>query len=494
MYILALAVLFPLQGFAANFEAANARSCAQDLHTLVGTKTGQSAGSKKDQSSLNYFRARIEHNYAANNEDWFKEHALDAFKRAIDEKINWQRYHEEGLKPGERIIWIQQSMLKDLNDKLWDIGGTEYYLLQLDEALAKVLSENPRYGRIIHRNYKDRVLISSLEPGEFKSLVLSKVINEVTTKISKVREVPGLGWEWNRYMRQSLNFGWDMSMERALLDMQVSKLGLSFEQWKEISHELQIKISLEMMYKKISLEEAMVYARRHRGQQGVLQKWLVSKGINKKWANKILYYMHLTNVADMLPTQKLLDDTEFQYLLRARDSINESYSQALQDLPKFKRLFADSWDFRRATFIRELKDSHTILATDISGLGEKALLARHKWIVDGAKISTLETVYDKTSVFLDSYFKTLHDEIAQIVGGADKVRLYASGDDALWGLPDLTEAQRVEINKLLAERKDLYSLMRNIPRPGEAKSVADTIFETRDALFELKAKLKADKE
>jgi len=457
-------------------------SCAASLKDLVLAGT--------DRSSFNHFKSRIKVNYSASNEDWFKEHVQDAFRRAVDEKLNWQLYHENGLAEGERIIWLQQGMLKELNDKMWDIGGTEYYLIQLDTALAKVLDANPHYGRIIHRNYKDRVVITSLSVKDFQSLVMSKVTQELVVEISKLRQTAGNGWEWTQYIRHGLKLGEGQSLDDAHFALQLGKLGKSFDDWRAETVDLRARLDFSLSQKGLTLSEALRRSRYYKADIDAFRSWMRSKGFSSKFADRVKYYARLTNIADFLPTAPLLSDADFQYLLRAKRALDVNQAEILHDIAKFKTLFRDTWDFRRATFIRDLRESHVVLATDISGLGEKALLARDKWVAGGATKSGIESVYNTTTDFLNNYYKDLHDSLASIVGGADNVKLYASGDDALWGLPRLTPEQKAKVHTLLEGKNDLYSLVTKIKNPGEAESVAEAIFEARDNLFKLKPVVK----
>jgi len=444
-------------------------------------------------SSLNFFKSQISKNYALNNEAWFKEHAADSFGRTVNEKINWQRYHEEGLKPGENIIWIQQGMLKELNDKLWDIGGTEYYLLNLDRSLAEVLKSNPQYGRIIHRNYKDRVIISNLSAEEFQKQVMPKVRQRLVTEISQVQTSAGAGLEWSTYIRNSLNIGDGKSLSDAHFNLQLGKVGQNFDSWKSEVTGLRAKLELNLSSKGLSFGEALRRSRLYGSDTEAFRAWMRSKGFPSKTADRIKYYARLTNIADFLPTAEVLSDADYKFLLKAKEVFENDTSKILPELPRFKTMFRDSWDFRRAAFVRDLKESHVVLATDIAGLGEKALLARDKWIASGANKGNIESVYNSTTEYLDGYYKSLHDGLAQIVGGADKVKLYASGDDALWGLPKLTIEQHQAVEELLSSKKDLYHYSHRIQKPGDPESVADSIFGARDSLFALKPAVKQEK-
>lgn len=484
---LGVAALLGTSSFAAKNE------CVRSMQILHGSVANSSNDSHKASGSLDYFRTRINSNYATSNEDWFTEYAESSFARAIDEKLNWQNYFEHGLQPGERILWLQQGMLKELNDKLWDIGGTEYYLLNLDEVLSRVLEKNSRYGKIIHRNYKDRVVVTKLSEEEFRSLVLNKVVSELVTEISKIRKAPGSGWEWSSYVRQSLKLGSGDSLESAHFDLQLSSVGKTFDEWSSETGLLRKKLDTALHSKGLSLGEALKRARLYKGNIEALKAWLKTKGLPSKYAGRLLYYSRLTNIADFLPTAQLLDEADLRMVESAKQWTGSSRGEILQELPRFKKILSDSWDFRRATFIRDVKDSHFIVATDISGLGEKALMARDRWISEGADPSKISRVYDGTTEYLSKYYKDLHDELAAAVGGSEFVKLYASGDDALWGLPELTPLQHSKIQEIFKDKNDLYVLIKPIKRPGDADSVADAIFESRDDLFALKPIIKKEK-
>ena len=410
---------------------------------------------------------------------WFQSSSAQSVQRALQVQIDWAEFKTNGLRAGEQLHWIQQSQLKELNEKLWDLGGTEFYLLTLDQSLADVLDRNPAFGRIIHRNYKDRVVVSSLGEAEFEEQVLKPAQQLLAERIAKVRERPSAQMLWEHYIHDSIILGHGDSFETAFLNLKLERLGVSFENWKKAATE--IRSSLLARAKDHSLEwnDVLFKARKLKDEPDLFNAWLKHNGFTSDavdMGDRVRSDIKLAGVADFLPTAQVASPREVAQL----KSMIAGGSGTLS-------LSANAtWDLSRALFLKKTLQSHYVLATDIQGLGAQALLAQDAWVARGASRAELAQVYAGTTEQLTRSYSELRRDIESIIGYRDSTTLYTSGDDGLLGLPALDQSTFEKIKTLLKNRPGFYTHIEEIDTPGNPESVARAIFEVRKNLFDLK--------
>jgi hypothetical protein len=466
-------------------DAPRSRDCTQALKSLLGDRAGQ-------LSSREYLSLRLQANYAQSREEWYEQNLASHIKRALRERLDMYRFYDEGLKRGERVVWVQQGLLKELNEKLWDIGGTEYYLLRLDEALSEVLDQNPAYGRIVHRNYKDRVIVTSLSSEDFEKRVLSQVKHKLAQRIGEIRERPGQNNLWETYIAQSIKFSDGTSIENAYVNLTLKQFRMNYDEWQKTTVSLRNRLKFTLETQGIAWAKVLKAARRFKDSNEALVRYVAMHGVrlDRRQVQQIRYYMRLMRLADFLPMAKLPTEAERRFMQAALERAQIGGTQALNDIPRLKTLLADSWGYRRALFLGDVKNSHHMMATDISGLGERAMLAQDAWIEEGAHLSRLENIYEGTTRFLDDQYESIERELRRILGEQADIHVYSSGDDALWGLPQMTIEQMNDVRAFLKSRDNLYSQLSEIAKPGDPESIAFSVHHARDELFRLKPELK----
>lgn len=462
-------------------------TCSEAFRALLDSRKGS-------LSSRDYLRVNLSQSYARTRHEWYRSEVAVSAIRNLKERLNLYKYFQEGLASGEKILWIQQGLLKDLNEKLWDIGGTEYYLLKLDDVLADVLEAHPSWGRVIHKNYKDRVIVTSLSTEDIQSKLLHEVQKRVAQSIGEIRSNPGANYSWESFIEQSLRFSEGLSLEAAYADLMLRQYRMSFEEWQKATITLRKRLKMNFENRGLSWAQVLRAGRRYKNSDESLMAYFAKQGvpISRQTLEQLRDYMHLMRLGDFLPLPRIPTDSDVAFMKLAIARLEAGEVNILEDIPRLKKLLEDSWGYRRAVFLDDIKTSGSIVATDISGLGEKALLAQDAWIDAGARLSELPAVYRQTSEFLNTRYAEIESELRAVLGKDAEIYVYRSGDDALWGLPPLDAFTMKKVKEILGSNKDLYSQIVTIEKSGNPEAVADAIYKAREELFRLKPEKKPD--
>ncbi|MEO5667062.1 MAG: hypothetical protein ABIR96_03295 [Bdellovibrionota bacterium] len=439
-----------------------------------------------------HLQKELERAYEGSDTQWYKQNLEQDLDQALLERQNFQKYLDEGLKPGEKVYWVQQRELKELNEKLWDIGGTEYYLMTLDRELGKLLKEHPELGRVVHRNYKDRVIVSSLSAEDFEKQVLAPLRKQVSTEIGAVKERLGTSYLWSDYMEDSLKIGQGSSLENAFLDLHLGAQGKTFADWKtEISKSRQLlEEHVQSQHPGASIEKYLRQARKLREDPEALAKWFASEKLAPETGNEVLKYLEDLRVADFLPLAKPMTEADQKLLAHSQAVLKSGEASPLSEVSRIESVVDESWIFQRTHFLKEAQKARYMVATDIQGLGEKAMLAQDKWLKAGADPKTISTVYADTTKFLNGRYSQVLEGLKKILGQEASIGVYRSGDDALWSLPEMTIEQKNAVDALFQAQSDMYHAVVDVNAAGGPSAVADAVHGAREKLFSDKAVLK----
>lgn len=471
--------------------AMESRKTAREL--LERVKAARRAGTAQNPDlSREHLKKELRKAHGGSDADWYRDTLEKDLDQALVERSNYQKYLDEGLKPGEHVYWMQQRELKELNEKLWDIGGTEYYLMTLDRELGALMKRHPELGRIVHRNYKDRVIVSSLSSADFEKKVMAPLREKVATEVTQVKDRLGTSYLWQDYMNDSLEVAKGKSIEDAFLNLHLEKQGKSFEAWRSSATEArqQLEKRLTKARPGESLENILRETRRAKGDLQKLEAVLKKKGLPESLAPDLMKYLDELRVADFLPLARPMTAADKQVLELSQAALKADPSNPLLELPRIESVIDESWVFQRSRFLKEAKEARYMVATDIQGLGERAMLAQDRWLLDGAKQSELTQVYSKTTSFLNSRYDEVHKKLKTILGEHATVGLYRSGDDALWSLPDMTIDQKKAVDDLFRAQSDMYHAVVDVNQQAGPEGIADAIHGAREKLFSDKDALK----
>jgi hypothetical protein len=467
------------------------RTRAQELlKRVVDARHGQP--SHTPDLSRDALKAELERAYKGSDLQWYKDSFQADLDQALVERANLQRYLDEGLKPGEQVFWMQQGSLKELNEKLWDIGGTEYYLMTLDRELGKLLKEKPELGRMVHRNYKDRVVVSSLSLEDFEKRVLGPLRERVATQVSAMKQSLGTTYLWEDYMQDAIKVGRGASIEDSFLNLHLGRSGRNFEEWKGHAARQRKALDEKIRAKRPgeTLEHLLASARKLRDDPQKLSALMKKSGLPADFGDDLLDYIQQLRLADFLPMAKPLSDADRRVVAHSLDVLRKDPANPLAEIPRIESVIDDSWIFQRSRFLKEAQGSRYMVATDLQGLGEKALMAQDKWLAEGADPKTLPKVYEQTTQFLDGRYDHVAAELRAVLGPHATLGVYRSGDDALWSLPEMTIEQKAAVDAIFAAQKDMYSAVVEVNSQAGAAGVADAVHGAREKLFSDKAVLK----
>lgn len=453
---------------------------------LAVSISGYSAAPRKVSCEAIY--AEVSDSEIQTREKWFEQSLAKNFERSLKMRKAWHTYSSQALAPGEHFVWIQQSRLKELNEKLWDIGGTEFYLYSLDDLLSEHLEKNPHFGTLVHRNYKDRVIVTKLSNAEFQTKVLEPIQEKLAEQVVNLRygmDPKALPF-WQYYIRNSTHIGSGPNLETAFLDVKLNPLKLDFNHWNKIVSKIRGHLKNVVAEKNMNWEKLLIDAKELKNDPVQLEERLQKLGLEKIKVPTLLRYLELMNVVDFLPIPQSPAPSEINKINQVLINKNTEQMEELSRLAIAHKLTHGTWDYSRSLFLAEAQDAKYILATDIRGLGNRALLARDKWIAQGSKISELRNVYSKTTVELQKQYEEIENEIGKILGKKVHIPQYISGDDGLWALPNLSSSEFRQLIEYLRSNTRLYSHIELIPPGDISQGLADAIFRSRRALFDSK--------
>jgi len=442
--------------------------------------------------SREHLTKELERAYSGSDSKWYHENLEQDLDQALVERANFQRYLDEGLKPGEQVYWVQQRELKELNEKLWDIGGTEYYLMTLDRELGAFLKDNPNLGRIVHRNYKDRVVVSSLSAADFEKRVMAPLRARVSKEVSQVKERLGTSYLWNDYLEDSLKVGQGRDLEAAFMDLHLSARGQDFDTWKTQTENARQHLVQQVQSARpgVAFEKYLRLTRQLKSQPAKLAQALAKDGLPASLAPELIKYLDDLRVADFLPLAKPVSEADQRVLEHTQRALKNDSANPIAELPRIESIVDDSWIFQRSRFLKEAQGARYMVASDIRGLGEKALIAQDQWLASGASPQTLSRVYEGTTAFLNGRYAEVLGGLRKILGPQATIGVYRSGDDALWALPDMTIDQKNAVDSFFKEQGDMYHAVVDVNSQAGAAGVADAVHGAREKLFGDKAALK----
>jgi hypothetical protein len=419
-------------------------------------------------------------------DSWVEQYLAPEIEHALDQRLDWTRYNEEFRGQGnQHIFWLQQQRLKELNESLWNIGGTERYLMILDDELAATLDKNPAYGRIIHRNYKDRVIVSKLSEKEFHDKVLAPVEERVSKRIATLYSDSRTASYWQKWIRQTLDLGSANSVVGAHLDLKLHDV--NFNSWSAQTRALRESLEQAFNAHQLGWNEAFKASREFKNDEVGLARWFKSQGDHSDdlvaLAGQFRKYMNALQVADMLSIAPAASEKEAKQILELRNTIHTSPSLINSKMDEIKKLLPEAWIFERGLFLSQTHDAGFVVATDIRGLGLKSLKARDAWLVRGAHPEELPQVYQSTTRELEARYAQILKDLKALLGSNAKVDYFRSGDDALWSLPPMSENDLKRVQAYFAAQNDLYSHVEAIDKVGDGDAISDAIVRARDALF-----------
>jgi hypothetical protein len=436
-------------------------------------------------------------------DQWVRENVKPAFERAAASRKAWTEFADgKGLKRGERVFWVQQREIKELNEKLWNMGGTERYLATLDEEVAAVLSADPKLGRLIHQNYKDRVIVSSLSQEEFEKRVLAPARERASEKVAQAfssRADAAASAEirdaWREWIRQSTDVGSGKSLMEAHLAknpqiraiQQQKGVGTleAYSVWKADAGKLRTRVDAGLTKGGVTIREAFLMLKKVEGSTAGMARMLTNRGMASEEASRVaalvVDYKNQLSVADVLPLPKALTPGEVRRLDVAAKG---DYQQA-------HRVLSDAWVFERNLAFSKAPDASAVVALDVQGLGIDGLVARDQWMKQGARLEELPEVYGGTTASLDERMGQVKEGIEKIIGAP--VHLYQSGDDALILVPPAGGRDAIrKIESFVKEQDSLYSAVEPIPTVSSvekrSEDIAESIHRVREKLFSQKDK------
>jgi hypothetical protein len=434
--------------------------------------------------------------------EWIHENVKPAFERAAAQRKAWTEFEANGLRRGERVHWVQQREIKELNEKLWNMGGTERYLATVDEEVAAVLAANPKLGRLIHQNYKDRVIVSKLSPEELEARVLAPSRERAAEKMAgafSTRSDPAKRAEirnaWREWIRQSTDVGTGQSLMEAHLakNPQIRAIqqqkGVStleaYSEWQRGASRLRTRVDEGLSEAGITVREAFLMLKRVDGSTAGMARMLENRGMSAKSAQRVaslvVDYRTQLSVGDVLPLPKKLTPIETK---RLEFAAKGDYQQA-------HRLLSDSWVFERNLAFSKAPDAGVVVALDVQGLGIDGMVARDEWVKRGARLEELPEIYSGTSAQLEERMQRVREGIEEITGS--QAHLYQSGDDALILIPPVASRETLrQVQEFVANQPSLYSAVESIPSASLAarrsEDIAESIHRVRERLFRQKDK------
>jgi len=438
----------------------------------------------------------------SSQDQWIRENVKPAFERAAASRKAWTEFADgKGLRRGERVFWVQQREIKELNEKLWNMGGTERYLATLDEEVAAVLSADPKLGRLIHQNYKDRVIVSKLSQEEFEKRVLAPARERAAEKVAQAFSSQNgaasaeIRDAWREWIRQSTDVGSGKSLMEAHLSKNPQIRAIqeqkgvgtleAYSVWKSDAGKLRTRVDAGLTKGGVTIREAFLMLKKVEGSTAGMARMLTNRGMASEEASRVaalvVDYKNQLSVADVLPLPKKLTPLENR---RLEIAAKGDYQQA-------HRVLSDAWVFERNLAFSKAPDAGAVVALDVQGLGVDGLVARDQWMKQGARLEELPEVYRGTSASLEERMEKVKQGIEEIVG--KQVHLYQSGDDALILVPPSGgQATIRKIEAFVQQQDSLYSAVEPIPTVSSAEKrsedIAESIHRVREKLFSQKDK------
>lgn len=381
--------------------------------------------------------------------------------------VEWTRFAQEGLKDGEHIVWMREDGLKDINIISKGITFSEKYLLLKDWHLTEILREHPEWGRLIHRSFKDRTVITSLDVSEFKRTVVSELQKRLELDLAE-SGAAGMGYlrllmrrvqvESSRYFEgahlKAMGFDintWQLQTQQLREKIQKALSRHSEETTDILTSIFKAKKQSEITFTKEDIEQA-------------LEKLKVPHQISKEISEDILRYLELVQGADLLPPPDVLSPDQLSKVeewLASDKKANKNILELVSRRP---------WTQRHAQFIRNafLKESTSIVAIDIRGFGVSSFVIRDMWMRGDPSRKDLPKIYVESTRNLNVFFDKLTEDIKEHTG-IEIAAHFRSGDDALLALPSDVTAQEISaLGAFLSKDDRIYYSIATKSSPRES--------------------------
>lgn len=375
-------------------------------------------------------------------------------------QVEWTRLNNEGLKPGEHFLSLRENGIKDVNT-LAGIALTERYLLLKAWHITRILEANPRLGRLVHRNFKDTVIVTKLKPEEFKAIVIRQLREALD---HDMRSYGARGLSYVNLLMTNTSYGVSRSFEGAHLKSNGHDINTWHKETVDLRQEIDVLWKSQSDRHEANSTEFLISVYRARRKSKTvfnvfeIEKELRAMGIQgrdiRKMARSIERYFDLIQGADMLPPPDAIPHGDLVQLEAWLKSGKES-------TPKIQQLISRRpWTQRHALFLKSAYESGAkfIFALDIKGFGVESFAVRDRFIVDpNMQRQDLRKIYEASTRWLDSFFDHLVADI-KAETGVTIIAKFRSGDDVLLALhPSTTPQQAKKVSKYIREkRKDVH--------------------------------------
>jgi hypothetical protein len=427
-------------------------------------------------------------------DSWIHKNILSELERGIEQRLRWIQLRN-GLElplvgTNPNVVWLQQGMLKELNESLWDIGGTEFFLSVLDDELAILVADPQLKTHIVHRNYKDRVLVSALSNREFNDRIITPWLQRVGQRLQDHQPLEG---GWDTFLTKSMAWGADKSPETAFFRLRNLTRTNSPEEFSRVAVSNRAVLVHELRDQPGGWVKFLNALRSARGSKEAIEVYAKENGLTALIPRLLDYQDHVF-MPDLLPVGDAGGEGELKALEAALVAIRSPQVVPDAVLENVAPLLRGNWIFDRSIFLRNtLQRGQFIIAGDVRGLGLKALMARDEWIAQGARFDQITRIYDGTTAELNELIKDIVGDLRKVLGpGQSVVGIYATGDDLMISISGA--AGRADLEKVLESKTQIYFHVSEIERPGVAESIADAVADARDQLFEKKKRKPASVE
>jgi hypothetical protein len=425
-------------------------------------------------------------------DSWIHKNIVTEMERTIEQRIRWIQLRNGEPLPGVgksvTVVWTQQGMLKELNEKLWDIGGTEFFLSVLDDELAILVKDPALKTHIVHRNYKDRVLVTGLSGAEYVEKVVEPWQERVAARLEKHHPIEG-GWE--TFLSKSAGWGTGKSPEDAFFSLRNLSRADSPEEFSRLALENRALLSSALREAGLVWPEFLRAVREARGSRPALEAFARNSRLDESLIPRMLAYQDHVYMPDLLPVGDAGGEGELRALESALSLLKSGKTPPDAVIEQVGPLIRGSWLHDRTLFLRNtLQNGQFIIAGDVRGLGMKALLARDEWIAKGADFDQITRIYEGTTAELNRLIQEVVSDVRQALSTNGRVvGVYATGDDLMISVNGANNRQALE--QALEARVEIYFHVTEIEQPGLAESVAEAVSDARTELFRKKDALKA---
>lgn len=424
------------------------------------------------------------------------------FANYVEQTRNWRAFlNGEPLVGFDRtsmhVHLLHQTAIKDLNENIWNMTGTEEYLETFHDLLHQYLKANPVLGAVLHNDYKNHFVASPLDPSGFDDLVLRPVINRLILHMQAKRPE----FDWASWIPATIFHGVGNSPAEAYFQAGLARAkfnpnarALTYVEWQAqaLARRERITQFAERTQTDWSTILAVLHKNIGRGPnlERTLERWLRLRGdVDGRVFNDLKYYYDDLQIGDFypLPDPGLIPGT-----------LEDFFANKSTGPFKGPR---STWTVERRAIFTMARDANFIVATDVQNLGGVARRYQDQWIARGARIEELPGVYAQSTAALEAFFSSVHQRLSLATGGM--VHVYWSGDDAVWFLPALTAAKKdavAAIFRQLAETGDVEDTIElklhcsGLTGIDAAKplteGLADALMSARDSLFAGKHKKK----